>query len=264
MPPKRKYNKKAVKVYRKYGGKATVLPAVRTLQAVARRAVRQQMNKSIETKQSIVSATDGTEIYHNNCITLDNVVLQTTQGVTDPSGNNNTNNRIGDQIELKGIKFKMMFELNERYSDVTLRVLVIRAAKGDIPLRSTLWKGHSGNKILDTYDTERYTIIHSQYVKLKAPNPGANVSDIGGVLPAGTGTVNNFILSRATKLVKFWVDGSKFKKNRIIQYENGTGQVKFFDYHVVVYAYSNYTTLQDQYYIARLNDYVKVMYYKDA
>jgi hypothetical protein len=50
----------------------------------------------------------------------------------------------------------------------------------------------------------------------------------------------------------------------VIKYENESENVKFFDYHVLCYAYSNYTTSQDIYYVGRVNDYVQQMYYKDA
>ena len=41
--------------------------------------------------------------------------------------------RIGDKITLSGVSIKAMFELNERYSDVTMRLLVVRSANGDTP-----------------------------------------------------------------------------------------------------------------------------------
>ena len=47
--------------------------------------------------------------------------------------------RIGDEINLSGVSIKTMLESNERYSDVTFRVLVVRAAKGDVPNRANLW-----------------------------------------------------------------------------------------------------------------------------
>lgn len=273
MPPKRTYNKRPRRIYKKYGGKARVLPAVRTLQAAARRAVVQQMNKHIETKQSVLSAVDGQQIFHNNFITLDNVVLQTTQGVTDPLGNNNTLNRIGDQISLKGVAIKMMVELNERYSDVTFRMMLIKASKGDLPTRATLWKGQSENKMLDVVNNERYSILFQKVFKIRAANVAASngsaqSTEAGTVIGDagifyGAGALGN-VLSRATRIVKVWIPGTKFTKSGIIQYENGTGQTKFFDYHVVLYAYSNYSTAQDIYYVGRLSDYVKVMYYKDA
>jgi hypothetical protein len=233
-----------------------------------RRIAAATVNKNVETKQSISTDTDAVEIFHNNFITLDNAVLQTTQGISDPM-NANTSNRIGDEIILRGVKLKGMVELNERYSDVTIRILVVKAAKGDVPTRTTLFTGMSGNKMLDTINKERYTVLAQKYIKLRAPNVGT-VGPIdlgpGAVLPSGFYNADSPYqrLSRATKIWKMWLPGSKFKKNRRIVYENGTAQTKFFDYHVLMYAYSNVSTMQDVWYVARSNDYIKQMYYKDA
>jgi len=41
-------------------------------------------------------------------------------------------------------------------------------------------------------------------------------------------------------------------------------QPKFFDYTLCLYAYTNVNTSQDVYYVARVNDYVKEMFYTDA
>lgn len=72
------------------------------------------------------------------------------------------------------------------------------------------------------------------------------------------------VQSRATKIVKLWIPGVKFGKNGVFQYENGGTQGKFFTYQIVVYAYSNYTTLQDTFYVGRVNDYIKQIYFKDG
>lgn len=267
MPPKRSYNKTTRKTYRKYGGKAKVKPAMTTLQAAVKRAVAQSINKNIETKQSCYSNTDGQEILHNNFITLNNTLLYTSQGVTAPD-TLSTNNRIGDKINLKGVSIKFMAELNERYSDVTFRCLVVRCARGDTPTRATLFNGLSGNKMLDTINRERYSILHDKWFKIKAPNNGAlgalGAGGIGsGINASGTG-VDQIPLSRATKIIKIWISGTKFNKSGIITYEDGGNAVKFFDYHVLLYAYSNYSTDQDLYYVGRLNDVITQMYYKDA
>ncbi len=120
---------------------------------------------------------------------LDNALLSTTQGVSDPN-NAATANRIGDEINLKGIKCSIMVELNERYSDVTFRLMVVKSAKGDVPTFTTLFNGLSGNKMMDTLNTERYTIMYQKYFKLKAAGYGTIGGDIGtvpiGVAPAGT------------------------------------------------------------------------------
>lgn len=219
------------------------------------------MSKTVETKHANYTSTDGPEIFHNNFVSLDNAVLKTTPGPFDPTLNN-ADCRIGDEINLRGVKFKMMVELNERYSDVTHKLLIVKAAKGDVPTRDTLFNGLSGNKMIDTINTERYTILASKTFKLKAPAQGTGGAV--GVNGLANASDVNQLLSRATRIVTLWVPGKKFRKGGRIQYEQGSSQPKFFDYHVVLYAYSNWSCLQDVYYVSRVNDYVKTMYYKDA
>lgn len=235
----------------------------RLMRQIANRAV----NKNIETKVSVYTRDDGVEISHNNFITLDNNVLQTTNGPNDPR-TANTANRIGDTINLRGVSMKMMVELNERYSDVTFRLLVVKAARGDTPTRATLFNGLSGNKMIDTLNTERYTILASKVFKMTAPNTGNIYASGAGGIPQPSGYADNLqssqSFSRATRIVKLWIPGNKFTKSGKIIYEDGSATPKFFDYHVLLYAYSNYTTLQDAWNVGRLNDYIKVMYFKDA
>lgn len=234
------------------------------------------MNRNVETKHSLQTDTDGKEILHNNFVTMSSTLLQTTVGAYDPT-NNSVNNRIGDEINVRGVSLKFMVELNERFSDITLRLFVIKAAKGDVPTRATLFNGLSGNKMLDTFNKERFTILYTKTFKMKAPNQSAagtsgdatGVSYLGNsagiYYPAGSSNTGaGFSLSRATKIVKVWIPGNKFGRRGKITYEDNTSQVKFFDYHVMLYAYANYSTAQDVYYVARVNDYIQQMYYKDA
>jgi len=119
--------------------------------------------------------------------------------------------------------------------------------------------------MLDTFNTERFTIMFSKYVKITAP--------FFGVIPTGlqqigsgfaTGTPSQ---SRATRIVKFYIPGNKFAKNRVIQYENSSTQIKFFDYHFMIYAYSNFSTVDSgpgAFNVGRLNDCFIKMFYKDA
>lgn len=214
------------------------------------------------------SSSDGTEISHNNFITMDSNLLKTQQGVQDPM-NMDTNNRIGDEINLRGAKLKFMLELNERYSDVTFRVLVVKCAKGDTPTRATLFAGMSGNKMLDNINKERYTVLAQKYIQIKAPNSGTT-GPMSTQIPFGDAgfyrqEAADQRLSRATRIVKMWIPGKKFSKTGVIKYEDGnSSQVKFFDYHVLVYAYSNYSTNQDVWNVGRVNDYIKTLYFKDA
>lgn len=242
--------------------KKPTVHASSVLQAAVRRALAQRMNKVIETKRGCQTSTDGVEIFHNNFVTLNSTMLATSNGPNDPTLTS-TDNRIGDEIQLRGVSIKFMVELNERYSDVTFRLIILKAAKSDVPTRATLFTGLSGNKMIDTLNTERYTILHVKTFKIKAPNDGnANTVNAAGFSDSDTGNR----LSRATKIIKVWLPGKKFVRSGIIKYEGqgNNSQPKFFDYHCLLYAYSNYSTLQDIYYVGRVNDYVQTIYYKDA
>ena len=231
------------------------------------RIVKKILNKNLETKMAVSTSSDGLEIWHNNFVTLDSQVLAMTQGVKDSNtlGGGNTV-RIGDEIMLKGISMKLMLELNERYSDVTFRIMVIRSARGDVPTRATLYNGLSGNKMLDSINKERYTIVAQKFAKLTSRNTATIGGDLVPGIPLGTNTQTDAqtVLSRATRIIKIWIPGSKFGKGGKIIYEGESAAQKFYDYNVVCYAYSNISSSQDIYYVGRVNDYIKQIYFKDA
>lgn len=193
-------------------------------------------------------------------ITRSTNLLATSQGLTDPM-QGSINNHIGDQVNISGISIKMMLELNERYSDVTFRIFVVKCAKGDVPTDANLWNNQSANRMIDTINTERFSIVASKTLKMTAPNHG-NVGTMG---TGGFITGDQETFSRATRIVKMWIPGKKFGRNGKITYENGTSQVKFFDYCLMVYAYSNIATAQAlNWTVGRVNDEVIRMFYKDA
>lgn len=239
------------------------------LRSRIRKIAKDVVMRNVETIKSVNSITDGQQIAHNNYISMSDNLLYTTQGDKNPE-NSDFSNRTGDQISLRGVSLKFMVELNERYSDVTFRLMVVKCARGDNP-GNNLWNGASGNKMLDTINTDRYTIMYQKYFKMTSPGMateaqvnGDGVTDFSGtaVHVAGEGF---WSFSRATKIVKVWIPGNKFTRSGVIQYENGSANPKFFDYRCLLYAYSNYSTsAAASYNVARLNDVVKVLYFKDA
>lgn len=252
--------KPRTKPKRRFAGKAGIA-----------RVVNKLINRKLETKQSTRVAPGSNGVQHNNFILLEppGDFFRTTLGVIDPM--TGTGTRIGDDITLKGVSFKMMMELDIRYSDVTLRLMVVKSAKGDIPTRATLFAGICGNKMIDKINKERYTVMAQKYVKLKASNTGTYGPEVGSVVPL----VPNYgfnraqdadtIQSRTTKIVSMYIPGRKFGRNGTLKYENeNPTQVKFFDYTLVAYAYSNVSTNQDIVTICYINDYVKQFYYTDA
>jgi len=217
------------------------------------------MTKTIETKSGVQQISDGTQYVHNTLNIVSNTFMRTSLGIGD--NENGTGQRVGDKITLVGVKFTLMLELNERYSDVTFRLMVIRSAKGDEPTTATLWQNASGNKMLDTFNTERFSVLHTKYVQMKAPNLGIEPS---GIQELGGGrAIGPVQISRATKIVKFFIPGKRFTRNGILQYEGQTTQVKFFDYHFCIYAYSNFSTTE-LFNVGRLNDCFIKLHYKDA
>jgi hypothetical protein len=146
-------------------------PRTKSTEAKLKKIVRRALSRAVEVKQTVHSATDGTQIFHNNFIVLDSNVLETTQGTADHM-TASTNNRIGDEIMLKGVSMKLMVELNERYSDVTFRMFVVKKAKGDTLDASTFFTGLSGNKMLDNINTERFSVLYTKTFKVTAPNQG--------------------------------------------------------------------------------------------
>lgn len=259
--PGRKYTKRGANGMRRY--KRAGDYAASKIQAVVRRA----LNKNIETKTGLDTPADGIEISHNSFQIISSNPLATQVGT--PIDNDlGMGYRIGDEINLKGMSLKFMAELNERYSDVTFKLFIVKSAKGDTPTTATMFNNVSGNKMIDTFNKERYTKIHSETFKIKAPNNStfAPLYSVGG---SNSGV--NFRsddpeqLSRATKIIKVWVPGEKFVSKGLVQYENQSQQTKFFDYHILLYAYSNYSTSSaGGWYVARLNDAVIQLYYKDA
>lgn len=125
--------------------------------------------------------------------------------------------------------------------------------------------------MLDGFNTERYTIVFQKTFKITVRNlatTGGQVLYTAGTQASGQyniDTTTNAVISRATRIVRVWIPGSKLTKNGKLQYEDAsTTQVKFYDYNLVLYAYSNYSTLQDIFYVSRVNDYIKTLYYTDA
>jgi hypothetical protein len=233
------------------------------LQSLVKKAIAANNNKMLETKHSISSNSDGTELGHNNILVRNSSLLATGQGTADPVSGT-TQNRIGDKITLTGLSVKCMFELNERYSMATFRIFIVKSAKGDTPTSTTLWNNISNNKMIDSFNKERFTILTSKTFTIKQSSTGMDadgIQTIGGGFAEGIPTI-----SRATRIVKLWVSANKLVKGKTLTYESGTSQPKFYDYHLIYYSYSNYSTTSTlgAFNVGRINDEVIQLYYKDA
>lgn len=125
--------------------------------------------------------------------------------------------------------------------------------------------------MLDTINYDRYTILYQKWGRIKndTQSGGRGAVQDSSTLEPSTGiygaTQTPYLFSRVTKIVKFSVPGVKFAKGGVIHYNDASGDQKFFDYNLLVYAYSNFTTSSALgYNVLAVNDYYHRLSYKDA
>ena len=138
--------------------------------AVAKKVVQQVIARNIETKSSNHNVVT-TNVVHNRLTMIDSGLFNTSQGDSD-NDMGSTLNRTGDEVNLRGLSIRFLLEMHQSFSDVTYRVMVIKAAKGDTPNLSTLFVGLSTCKILDQINNERFSVVYSKTYKQTARNPG--------------------------------------------------------------------------------------------
>jgi len=119
--PKKKFTRKVTKK-RKAGATFKFKTLIRDVK---------RLKSTVETKSSVQTFNDGVELNHNRIVSFSGTILATVNGTMDVE--NAIGNRIGDKITLQVVQIKGMLELNERYSDVGIKVMIIKSAKGDVP-----------------------------------------------------------------------------------------------------------------------------------
>jgi len=181
--------------------------------ATVKKVVNQVLNKKIETKKAFLGEDDLTA-YHNAQISLANlqpiaitnlfnVWAGIVPGVAD-------NNRVGNEIEPRGIKLKMYFENGENHPNVHYRLIIGYAPKqrsdgaATTPTNLELLAGAVGNNLLRISNVDLgYKIIHDKVYR--------NV--------LGIATVNGVGNIRTQKYVSLWL---KPKKGSKIVYNGAT------------------------------------------
>ena len=195
---------------------------------------------------------------HNNVTLWSQNPFQISQGAADQMQTGNQVNRIGDRITVKGMMCKGFFENALSRPKVFYRVMLIRCAKGDTIDRGTLFKGNCANKMIDQVNTERFTIVAQKQFTIDSSNTvTTNVDASGQPYADGRSGIG-------TRTFKMWIPGSKFGNNGNIQYENGSYQLKFFDYRFVFVAYDWFGTPQDVNNVGLINTFYTKVYFKDA
>lgn len=215
-----------------------------------------QLYRMIETKETTVTVSSNTSMNHNVITYLTNP-LTINQGNTDPMSGTGT--RVGDRVTVKGLLLKGMVECALNRPKVFVRLMLIKYAKSDDPTTATLFKGDSGNKMIDQINTDRYSILAQKTFNVTSSNTTAVTVNIDGSVatgnPAGIGT----------RTFKMWIPGAKLGNNGNVQYEDGSAsQPKFFSYRWIALVYDWYGTPESTTTVAKMNSCYSKVYFKDA
>lgn len=225
------------------------------------------LTRLIETKEGQWSSAVNVQLPHNNTYVVQMTAggalnpLRCTNGADDPMGAN-TASRIGDQITIKGLAIRGMVENAFGRSKVYFRIMLVKCPRGVTPDRaSPLFKGCSGNKMIDTVNTEKFSILWQKIFTVTTSNsaPTAILPNTNGVPSAGTPA------GVGTRVFKAWVPGKKFGRGGNIRFEDTSSiNPKFFDYRIVILCYDWYGTPADINNVGVLNEMYTKMYFKDA
>lgn len=261
---KRSVNKGVRRVSRTTGRSIRLAPrggpyssyAMRRMASTAYAMVNRH-ERMIETKEGCIVLAN-VSLPHNNTYLWNVNPIAAGYGTGDPM-DNNVGNRIGDQITIRGISAKFFVEAALGRSKVNFRIMLLKGARGATFTRADIYKGMTGNKMIDQLNTEKYTVLAQKTFNVSASNfVGQTVGATG--IP-GTATAAGMT---GNKIVKFWIPGKKFGRGGNIQYEQGTTTPKFYDYRWVIVAYDWYGTPQDVNNVGLINEGYCKMYFKDA
>lgn len=235
---------------------------VATSSAVVRQV--RNLTRMIETKEAQWTSLSNVNLPHNNTYIVQYAggalnPLRCSTGADDPMGAN-TGSRIGDQITIKGLAIRGMVECSLGRSKVYFRIMLVKCPRGVTPDRaSPLFKGCSSNKMIDTVNTEKFTIVWQKIFNVSTTNPAPLTAGLTGVPATGTPA------GQDTRLFKAWIPGRKFGRGGTIRYEDSSStNPKFFDYRIVILCYDWYGTPADVNNVGVLNEMYTKMYFKDA
>lgn len=240
------------------------------LRASVRRATQgvKRLTGMIETKEGCFK-TGANQAYSHNTVSVVNFspsanIFARTSGTDDPMGVSALK-IIGDACNIRGIKASFFIENSLARPKVYYRLMLLKGPRGAV-----FWdcfKGITGNMMIDQMNTEKYKVIASKTFNVTPSNSMANnvSAEIGHQGEPqevwSAATINSG--GTASKVVRFWIPGSKFGKGGNIQYENGTDNLKFFDYRWVLCVYDWYGSAAGNQ-VGRINEGYCKIYFKDA
>jgi len=208
---KKKYVKKTAKRYSKKTGTKSLVALIKKVSL-----------KNVETK-SVHRILENVNINHNGCQIYTNL-LRTSQGITDTdTGAATYSNRIGDEINARGISIKLWIANKRDRPNVMYRMVVFKYATGSVPTLSSCFTGANGNRMMDAIDKEFITPVYQKIFNLQ--------NNIAFAVADHTREAHTYR--------KIWIP----LKDKKIIYNNGGSLPKFIDYGFFIVPYDSYGTL---------------------
>ena len=112
----------------------------KSMARIARRAAGAVFNSQVETKKSSHTLISDT-MFHNSINIIDSSTLKSSPDIYDPE-TIDISNRVGDEVTVQKIVFKGMLEMPPYMTDVNVRIMYVKCAKGDTPTTATLFTNH--------------------------------------------------------------------------------------------------------------------------
>jgi len=254
--------------YRKrYGSSKPPAKRRRTSGGAVSRALAgvKRLNNMIECKEGCYITNVGTGYNHNTISIISNGatgnnIFARNNGTSDPM-NGNALVMIGDQINVKGVKARFFIENSLQRSKVYYRIMFLKGPRG--ATFTDCYKGITGNKIIDQINTEKYKIIAQKMFTVTPSNAVAQSVGLTGTGIIESASSSLVLGGQATKVVNFWIPGSKISKNGLLRYENNSSDVKFYDYRWVICVYDWYGTPAGNT-VGQINEGYFKIYFKDA
>jgi len=173
--------------------------------------IKKTFYKQSETKNKPYSH-GKVELYHNSGspasgrilhlpVELDSSPQMPLQGTTDIT-------RIGDKINLRGIKVRMLIGQKNDRPNVTFRIVVIRTSPNEYPNNvSQMFDNVSGNILLDTLNTDRFKVVYSKYIKNRIPASSQINVDGGAAWVGKEQTFAHRFYLKSARNLSFSADG---------------------------------------------------------
>lgn len=223
-----------------------------------------RLTRTIETKQAQWASARNVNLGHNGAYTVQMAAggdlnpFRCTNGNDDPMGGN-LGSRIGDQITIKGLSIVAFLECSLGRAKVFFRMMLVKCPRAQPPtIANGLFQGNSNNKMLDTVNTEKFTIVWQRQFNVSCTNLAPASVGVTGVPATGTAA------GIGTRVIRAWIPGTKFGKGGVLKYEDTSSvNPKFFDYRLVIVTYDWYGTPETNN-VGLLNEMYTKMYFKDA